>query len=177
MADSKTLVALLGGAAAGFLAAKALLKPKAPACFVDQVVSAKEVLGDNVISPESAKQYIASQKPLIIDVRDTADLAGGIDGAVSISLAELFFKADQEFALDGDVKVNGKTVLPKGTKFVHEKLKGSKSKPILVSCGLGGQALIAGKMLVDYGYTNVKVVDGGNVAWTNSGGKTCDCMK
>merc|ERR1719321_988450 len=86
-------------------------------------------------------------------------------------LAELFFRADQEFTIGEDVKKEGKVVVPKGTKFIHDKLAGSKAKPILVSCGLGGQALIAGKLLTDYGYTSVKVVDGGNIAWANSGGK------
>lgn len=47
--------------------------------------------------------------------------------------------------------------------------------PILVSCGLGGQALIGGALLVDYGFTNVKVVDGGNNAWVGAGEAVCPC--
>jgi rhodanese-related sulfurtransferase len=171
MADTKTLTAFLGGAAAGLLAAKFLLKSSAPASFIDYVVAAKSTLGDSVISPAEAKQFIANKKPVIVDVRDGSDKDGAIDGAVSVSLAELFFRADQDFTIGEDVKKEGKVIIPAGTKFIHDELAGAKSKPILVSCGLGGQALIAGKLLSDYGYTNVKVVDGGNIAWANSGGK------
>ncbi len=68
-------------------------------------------------------------------------------------------------------------MLPRGTRFVHEALEGGCDQPILVSCSLGGQALVAGEVLLDYGYTEVCVVDGGNIAWTNSGGEVCDCLK
>ena len=35
----------------------------------------------------------------------------------------------------------------------------------VVTCALGGQAKLGAKILVDYGFTNVKVVEGGCVAW------------
>eukprot|EP01043_Picozoa_sp_COSAG02_P061580 COSAG02_NODE_8305_length_2623_cov_12.854200_3_plen_85_part_00 len=68
-----------------------------------------------------------------------------------------------------------KEPVPKGA-LCHEALK-DKSAPILVSCGLGGQAVIAAGLLCDYGFTNVKVVDGGNNAWGAGGGATCPCAK
>ena len=66
-----------------------------------------------------------------------------------------------------------KEAIPAGG-LCHPKLK-DKSAPILVSCGLGGQALIGAALLCDYGFTNVKVVEGGNNAWVAAGEATCPC--
>jgi len=175
MADSKSV--MLGVAAsslaAGFLLAK--LMAKGPTGFGERVgAAAKKVV---VLTPQEAKSYIASKKPTIIDVRDSSDLSGGIKGAVSIPLSNMAFAADQDFAMPEDVKVKGEVKVPKGTKFTHAALSGSKSKPVLVSCGLGGQALLAAEILVDYGFTEVRAVGGGNLAWANIGGEVCDCLK
>mmetsp|Transcript_123584 Transcript_123584/g.344089 ORF Transcript_123584/g.344089 Transcript_123584/m.344089 type:complete len:183 (+) Transcript_123584:68-616(+) len=145
------------------------------ASFAAKIGEAAKVV--TTISAADAKAYIAKENPIIIDVRDGSDTANGITGAVNISLAELPFKADESFSLPEDVTVKGEVAIPKGTSFVHEKLKGAKSKPILVSCGLGGQALLGAQILVEYGFTNVKAVDGGNIAWMNTGGEVCECMK
>mmetsp|Transcript_56094 Transcript_56094/g.130624 ORF Transcript_56094/g.130624 Transcript_56094/m.130624 type:complete len:172 (+) Transcript_56094:58-573(+) len=143
--------------------------------FVERLGAAQKVV--STVNAAEAKEYISAKKPIIVDVRDSADVADGIKGAVNIPLSNLVFAADQDFALPEDVKVGDKVLLPKGTKFVSEHLKGAKDKPILVSCGLGGQALIGAQILVEYGYKEVKAVDGGNVAWLNSGGESCECMK
>jgi len=178
MANSKAVIlgvaaAAGAGVGAGFLVAKAL--SKAPSGFGERVAAAKSKVA--VLSPADAKEYIAMQKPVIIDVRDSGDTAGAIKGAVSIPLSNLVFAADQDFAMPVDVMVKGKVAVAKGTKFIHPALQGSKDTPILVSCGLGGQALLAAEILVDYGYTSVRAVDGGNLAWQNFGGEVCDCLK
>merc|ERR1719174_1275940 len=129
------------------------------------------------MSPDSAKRYIASFAPTIIDVRDSGDVSNGIKGAINIPLSNLVFAADQDFSLPADVKVKGETKIPKTHSFLHKELAGSKQKPILVSCGLGGQAIIGAGILADYGFTNVKVVDGGNIGWLNADGEVCECMK
>ena len=36
---------------------------------------------------------------------------------------------------------------------------------IIVTCGLGGQAKLGAKILIDYGFTNVKTIDGGCLAY------------
>ena len=41
--------------------------------------------------------------------------------------------------------------------------------PIIVNCGLGGQAKLGAKILMDYGFTNVKTIEGGCVAWKKAG--------
>lgn len=163
-----------GAAAVGFYAGKSK-GAKGPSGFLECVGDAqKKVVA---LSPAEAKEYISAKRPLIIEVRDTGDVGeDAIKGAVSIPLSNIVFAADQDFALTDDIKVKGVTKIPKGTSFCHEKLKGSKNQPILVSCGLGGQALIAAKILVDYGYTEVRAVDGGNMAWMDSSGEVCDCV-
>jgi len=165
--------AAVAGGIAGVLLAKALAK--GPKGFGERVEKAAKKV--KVLSPTEAKGYIQAKNPTVIDVRDSSDTAGAIKGAVNIPLSNIAFAADEDFALPVDVKVKGEVKVPKGTKFVHAALKGKKSKPILVSCGLGGQALIAAEMLVDYGYEQVVAVDGGNLAWQNMGGEVCDCLK
>jgi len=178
MSDSSLLKiggAAVAAAAIGFVVGQKV-GAKGPGSFVDRIGEAK-AKGVNVLSPEAAKPFITSRKPLIIDVRDSGDAADAIKGAISIPLSNLVFAACQEFALPDDVKVKGEVKIPAGTKFTHPKLSGSKGQPILVSCGLGGQALIAAGMLVDYGFTDVSAVDGGNMAWMNVSGEVCDCLK
>ena len=44
-----------------------------------------------------------------------------------------------------------------------------KDRPIITTCTLGLVASVAAKLLKDYGYTNVRILDGGNVAWKEAG--------
>mmetsp|Transcript_83710 Transcript_83710/g.264241 ORF Transcript_83710/g.264241 Transcript_83710/m.264241 type:complete len:185 (+) Transcript_83710:110-664(+) len=176
---TKMAVVAAGAGALGFLVGKKL-STKGPTGFVERVGDAKSK-NISVITPAEAKKFIAgdghpASKPLIIDVRDSGDIAEGIKGAVNIPLSNLVFAADQDFSVGDDIEVNGQVKIPKGTKFCHPQLAGSKAKPILVSCGLGGQALIGAGILADYGFTHVKAVDGGNIAWMNAKGEVCDCM-
>jgi len=185
MSDNSLLklgAAAAAAAVAGYLIGKKM-GSKGPATFAERVGEAKQASGKkaavHVLSPDAAKAYIADKKPLIIDVRDTGDLAGAdsIKGAISIPLSNLVFAACDQFALPADVVVKGEVKIKKDHSFGHPKLMGSKARPILVSCGLGGQALIAASILVDYGYTQVSAVDGGNMAWMNVNGEVCDCLK
>lgn len=174
MTDNKVLLgAAAVGAAVGFFAAQKLAK--GPSGFGARVGKAAKSIEQ--LTPAEASAFIKQASPLILDVRDSGDAANGIQGAINIPLSNLVFAADQSFVIGEDIKVKGEVKVPKGTAFCHDKLKGNKNKPILVSCGLGGQAAIAAEILVDYGFTNVKAVDGGNMAWMNFGGAVCDCLK
>merc|ERR1712061_636387 len=93
---------------------------KGPSGFGARVGAAKKKV--TTLGPADAKAYIAARKPTIVDVRDSSDIAGGIKGAVNIPLSNIVFAADQDFAMPVDVTVNGKVVVPKGTKFVHAAL-------------------------------------------------------
>ena len=75
--------------------------------------------------------------------------------ATSASLGTLVFKAD---------------IGMKDAGFADPKIaERPKDGLIVVTCALGGQAKLGAKVLVDYGFTNVKVVEGGCVAWKGAG--------
>ena len=74
---------------------------------------------------------------------------------LSASLGTLVFKAD---------------IGMKDAGFADPKIaERPKDGLIVVTCALGGQAKLGAKVLVDYGFTNVKVVEGGCVAWKGAG--------
>jgi len=64
-----------------------------------------------------------------------------------VSLGTLFFRASTDLPEFKDSRIAD---LPRG-------------HPIVTTCALGGQATIAAALLVEYGFTNVKVMDGGCV--------------
>jgi len=103
------------------------------------------------ISPAQAKEMIAGGNTLVVDVRDGTEVAqsGKVAGAVHISRGLLEFRADpqsptrdQNFTLD---------------------------KTVILYCGSGGRAALAGKMLKDLGYEKVFNL-GGFKDWAESGG-------
>jgi rhodanese-related sulfurtransferase len=83
---------------------------------------------------------LAEAAPIVVDLRPVEDFAGGhIEGAINISITELFTKLDQ---------------LP------------DKAAPVVLVCASGhrgGIGLIALKMI---GYTDVRNLGGGMGAWT-----------
>jgi rhodanese-related sulfurtransferase len=103
------------------------------------------------ITPAQARELIANGNALVVDVRDGAELAasGKIAGAVHVSRGLLEFRADPD--------------LPSHDKnFV-------KDKPVILYCGSGGRAALAGKMLKDLGYAQVYNL-GGFKDWADAGG-------
>lgn len=44
---------------------------------------------------------------------------------------------------------------------------------IIVNCGLGGQAMLGAKLLLDYGFSNVKTIEGGCVAYNKAFPPAC----
>ena len=76
-----------------------------------------------------------------------------IPGTLNISLGTLGFKADSEMGEFADPTLGA---APKDT-------------PIVVTCGLGGQAIVAAKLLLEYGFWQTKVVEGGCMAWKEAG--------
>jgi rhodanese-related sulfurtransferase len=121
--------------------------------FTEWVSSSQE--GIELLSPAAAKAAIdADPNTMVLDVRDACDLSltGTIADTVHVSMGTLFFKADHS--------------LPEN--FQDPNLA-DKNRPIITTCTLGMVASIAAKTLKDYGYTNVKVLEGGNVAWGEAG--------
>jgi rhodanese-related sulfurtransferase len=103
------------------------------------------------ITPAQAKELIANGNTLIVDVRDGPEVqaSGKVAGAVHVSRGMLEFRADPD--------------LPS-----HDKNFG-KDKTVVLYCGSGGRAALAGKMLKDLGYDRVFNL-GGFKDWADSGG-------
>ena len=98
---------------------------------------------ENVLDTEAALKFVtdAGDGLLFLDVQDPGSAKS--DKAYNASLGTLFYKADPHGpAPDGKITAQH----PAG--------------PILVACAAGGQAKIAGGVLADYGYTNVRTLNG-----------------
>jgi rhodanese-related sulfurtransferase len=103
------------------------------------------------ISGKEAQEMVANGA-LLVDVRDGTEVAatGKAAGALHIPRGLLEFKADptaptadRNFALD---------------------------RPVILHCGSGGRAALAGKLLKDMGYEKVYNL-GGFKDWVDAGGK------
>jgi rhodanese-related sulfurtransferase len=103
------------------------------------------------ITPAQAKELIAKGNTLVVDVRDGPEVqaSGKVAGAVHVSRGMLEFRADPD--------------LPS-----HDK-NFSNDKTVILYCGSGGRAALAGKMLKDLGYDRVLNL-GGFKDWADSGG-------
>jgi rhodanese-related sulfurtransferase len=103
------------------------------------------------VTPAQAKEMIEKGNTLVVDVRDGTEVAasGKVAGAVHVSRGLLEFKADPEAP-------------------THDK-NFTKDKNIVLYCGSGGRAALAGKLLKDLGYEKVFNV-GGFKDWADSGG-------
>jgi rhodanese-related sulfurtransferase len=111
--------------------------------------------GTPMLSPQDAQQRMQSDpKTLMIDVRDAQDLSGTgiIPGALNVSLGTLPLRADQE--------------LPENLR--NPELQ-DRERPIITTCGGGGQASLAAKLLKDMGFQNVSILEGGTNGWKQAG--------
>ena len=124
-----------------------------PKTFRQMVAEGRE--GTPMVSPQEAQERMQSDpKTLIIDVRDAQDLSGTgiIPGALNVSLGTLPLRADQE--------------LPEN--FRNPELQ-DRDRPIITTCGGGGQASLAAKVLKDMGFNNVSILEGGTNGWKQAG--------
>ena len=103
------------------------------------------------ITAEEGISKHAAGKATFIDVRDGTDIAasGTIAGALRIPRGMMEFRADDSHDLFDPAL--------------------SKDAEIVLICGAGGQAALAGKTLKDMGYTNISNV-GGFSGWKDAGG-------
>ena len=105
------------------------------------------------ISVEDGIKKHASGGSVFLDVRDSSDISrsGTVAGAVTIPRGMIEFAADPN------------------TPFHETRLQ--PDSDIVLICGAGGQAALAGKTLVEMGYKNVANV-GGFKDWKEGGGPT-----
>ena len=94
------------------------------------------------ITPAEAADLVKTADVLIVDVRDGTEVAatGKVKGALAVSRGLLEFKSD--------------AALPTHDPALR------KDRPVILYCGSGGRAALAGKTLVDMGFTNVRNVGG-----------------
>jgi rhodanese-related sulfurtransferase len=103
------------------------------------------------IDVNEAIQKHKTKSSIFIDVRDSADIAktGTIFGGLTIPRGLIEFVADE------------------ATPLYNKTLQ--KDVEIILICGVGGQAALAGKTLKEMGYSNVLNV-GGIGDWEKNGG-------
>src|ERR1700752_2679997 len=103
------------------------------------------------ITPAQAKEMIAKEDTLIIDVRDAPEVekSGKIAGAIHVSRGMLEFRADPETP--------------------YHDANFSKLKTVIVYCASGGRSALSGKVLKDMGYSEVYNL-GAFKDWAESGG-------
>ena len=120
-----------------------------PATYKSLVDAANAVVPK--VSGKEAQEMVANGA-LLVDVRDSAELAasGKAAGSVHIPRGSLEFKAD--------------TTAPTADKNF------ALDRPVILHCASGGRAALAGKLLKDMGYEKVYNL-GGLKDWAESGGK------
>lgn len=131
------------------LAASGEVASAYPSGFLGKLAEAEDIIGrDNILKPSEAKSWLDSHpNTLFLDVQDNE--SPSVPGTYRASLGQLYFKASVDLPDFRDPMIADR----------------DKDSPILVTCGLGGQAKLGAKVLVEYGFNNVKVVDGGCMAW------------
>lgn len=94
------------------------------------------------VAPAEAADMVAKSDALIIDVRDGTEVAasGKVKGAMAISRGLLEFRADPD--------------LP-----THEPAL-RRDRLVILYCGSGGRAALAGKTLLDLGFRDVRNAGG-----------------
>ena len=104
------------------------------------------------ITPPQAQELMAKGNTLVVDVRDGTEVAqsGKVRGAVHVSRGMLEFRADPESP-------------------AHDK-NFARDKNVVLYCGSGGRAALAGKLLRDMGYERVYNL-GSFKDWADAGGE------
>ncbi|MDA0230190.1 MAG: rhodanese-like domain-containing protein [Proteobacteria bacterium] len=110
--------------------------------MMEMVAEAKSMVP--AIAPEEAAKLMAAGDAVVVDVRNDGEVAqsGKIAGALHVPL-------------DQFVNIFATVV--------------NKDKVILLYCASGGRAALAGKILLENGYTDVRNL-GGFSGWAESGG-------
>ena len=105
------------------------------------------------VSVEAGIDLLKNKGAVFVDVRDSAAIAesGTINGALRIPRGFI------EFAADPD------------SPFHNAEL--NRDATIILVCGAGGQAALAGKTLKEMGYESVRNI-GGFADWRDAGGET-----
>lgn len=121
--------------------------------FRDMVTEAR----NNVqgISSQQAREKIKTNpNTLVIDVQDAADAGacGLIPSSANISLGMLPIRADLHVP-----------------EHLRDERLADRKRPILITCGAGGQAALGAHILKQMGFEDVAFIEGGTTAWKEAG--------
>jgi rhodanese-related sulfurtransferase len=121
--------------------------------FRQMVGEAKENVA-GISSAEAKQKLEANPETLVIDVQDAADAGacGLIPSGINISLGMLPIRADLE--------------LPEN---LREPQLADRNRPVIVTCGAGGQAALGAYLLKQMGFNDVSFIEGGTKAWKAEG--------
>ena len=121
-----------------------------PITYKEMVEAAHAVVP--AITPAEAAELVKTADAVIVDIRDGTEVAatGKIKGAVTIPRGSLESRADPESGNH------------------HPALR--RDRPVILHCAGGGRAALAGKTLLEMGYTNVRNL-GGFRDWVAAGGE------
>ncbi len=121
--------------------------------FMQMVGEARENV-PGVTSAQAREKIQENPNTLVIDVQDAKDAGacGLIPSSLNISLGMLGIRADLE--------------LP---EQMRESELADRNRPVLVTCGAGGQAALGAYLLHQMGFTDVAYIEGGTTAWKNAG--------
>ena len=105
------------------------------------------------IRPQEAKELFGGTDVLFLDVREPNEVAasGKVPGALSVPRGLIEFRADPSSAM-------------------HDALL-NRAKTVIVYCGSGGRAALAGMTLKEMGFSDVRNM-GGFKGWVDAGGET-----
>ena len=103
------------------------------------------------ITPAEAAKLMATGDALVVDIRDGAEIAasGKVAGAIAVSRGTL------EFSAAPDAPTHNPAF--------------RTDRPVILYCGAGGRAALAGKTLLDLGFQDVRNL-GGFKDWVAAGG-------
>jgi rhodanese-related sulfurtransferase len=121
--------------------------------FKQMVAEARENV-PGVSSAEAREKINANPDTFVVDVQDAAaaGACGLIPSSINISLGMLPIRADLE--------------LP---EHFREPNLADRNRPVLVTCGAGGQAALGAYLLKRMGFSDVAYIDGGTAAWKAAG--------
>ncbi|MFV8828530.1 rhodanese-like domain-containing protein [Alkalihalobacterium sp. APHAB7] len=121
--------------------------------FKQMVGTAKENVS-GISSADAREKMNQNPNTLVIDVQDAADAGacGLIPSSMNISLGMLPIRADLE--------------LP---EHLRASELADRSRPVIVTCGAGGQAALGAYLLKQMGFEDVAYIEGGTTAWKNEG--------
>lgn len=121
-----------------------------PTTVNDMLAAARAVVP--AVSPAEAAALVREKDALLVDVRDGTEVkaSGKAKGAVAVSRGLLEFRADP-------------------SSSTHDPAFRT-DRPVILYCGSGGRAALAGKTLKELGFTDVRNL-GGFKDWVAAGGE------